>query len=75
MAKRLQMDNGDVTDDSTDADGDAVVWPENGYPIEGEGGNIPCGCGNYSVMVPTQPKAIDVVCPVCGNHFGFDSDE
>lgn len=38
---------------------------------------IPCGCGDYHVDVPagTQPEAIDVVCPECGNHFGHATDD
>lgn len=37
--------------------------------------SIPCGCGEYAVDVPEgdTPPAIDVVCPVCGNHFGHDT--
>ena len=31
---------------------------------------VACGCGDYSVKVPSTPEAIDVVCPECDNHFG-----
>jgi hypothetical protein len=33
---------------------------------------IPCGCGSYTVIYEgDQPESIDVVCPDCGNHFGY----
>lgn len=39
--------------------------------------SIPCGCGEYYVDIPNgdTPPAIDVVCPVCGNHFGHDQPD
>lgn len=53
-------------------------WTENTAESEWaftEGGvtKVPCGCGEYAVLVPDQPEAIDVVCPECGNHFGEGS--
>ena len=35
-----------------------------------------CGCGDYTVYWPEGqlPPAIDVVCPVCENHFGHGDD-
>lgn len=38
------------------------------------GAAVVCGCGEYAVEFPqgNQPEALDVVCPECGNHFGFD---
>jgi hypothetical protein len=34
---------------------------------------IPCGCGDYTVHVKADnpPESLDVVCPECGNHFGY----
>lgn len=36
---------------------------------------IYCGCNEHSISVPTEPKplALDVVCPECGNHYGYGS--
>ena len=35
---------------------------------------IPCGCGDYGVAFGDEaPLAIDVVCPKCENHFGYDT--
>jgi len=36
---------------------------------------IPCGCGDYAVFTDEQPEAVDVICPVCDNHFGFGDTE
>ena len=42
-----------------------------------EGTVITCGCGEYSVTVTGYDTIheLDVVCPVCENHFGFGRSE
>jgi len=41
----------------------------------GEPTEVPCGCGEYAAMVPSQPLSLDVVCPECENHFGFGTEK
>ena len=38
---------------------------------------VPCGCGDYRVGFPSGevPDSFDVVCPECGNHFGYDEPD
>jgi len=38
--------------------------------------SIPCGCGDFAVSHERgkSPGTIDVVCPECGNHFGYGED-
>lgn len=37
--------------------------------------NIMCGCGDFGVTVTDYYaiQALDVLCPECDNHFGFDN--
>lgn len=39
---------------------------------------IPCGCGDYELIVPTKkdiPIELNAVCPECENHFGYGGEE
>lgn len=40
------------------------------------GSAVVCGCGEYAVEFPqgNEPNGLDVVCPECGNHFGWDAE-
>lgn len=38
---------------------------------------VRCGCGDYAVDIDSRKHicSVDIICPKCNNHFGWDAPE
>lgn len=75
-AKILAVDSDVSQNLRKDARRSSEIVARQVYSDEGGLSEIVCGCGDYRVYVPRQqnPEGIDVVCPECGNHFGYEKE-
>lgn len=42
-----------------------------------EDATVQCGCGDYEVTIDSREhvRAVDIICPECKNHFGWEVPE
>ena len=55
---------------------DSIIKIEEGSRPRGYDA-VHCGCGEYRIVISSTKvvKELDVICPECGNHFGWAVDD